>query len=36
MDETVGDGPGRDCIYEYEMGRGGVKLEEICEENNYD
>ena len=25
----------RDCIYEYVMGRGGVTMEEICEENNY-
>jgi hypothetical protein len=24
----------RDCIYEYVMGRGGVTMEEICEENN--
>ena len=26
----------RDCIYEYAMGRGGVTMEEICEENHYD
>jgi hypothetical protein len=26
----------RDCLYEYAMGRGGVTMEEICEENHYD
>ncbi len=26
----------RDCIYEYAMERGGVTMEEICEENHYD
>jgi hypothetical protein len=26
----------RDCIYEYAMGQGGVRMEEICEENHYD
>jgi hypothetical protein len=36
MDETAGHEPGRDCIYEYAMGRDGVKMEEICEENNFD
>ncbi len=25
----------RDCLYEYAMGRGGVTMEEICEENHY-
>ena len=25
----------RDCIYEYAMERGGITIEEICEENHY-
>ena len=26
----------RDCIYEYCMGRGGILMADICEENGYD
>jgi hypothetical protein len=26
----------RDCLYEYAMGRGGTRMEEICEVNQYD